>query len=345
LSKVRIALIGAGAFGQRHLSYLQREARAQLVAIADPNPAAADVAKAQGAPYFADYREMLDRAKPEGAIIVSPNALHAPMGLACAERGVHVLVEKPIADTLDAAHRLASAAKRAGIALLVGHHRRYNPVIEKARDIVRGGGIGRLITVVALWLIRKPDHYFDVAWRREAGGGPVLINLIHDIDDLRFICGEIDSVQAITSNAIRGFPVEDTMVMALRFAGGALGTVTLSDTVPAPWSWELTSGESPVYPQQIENCYLFSGTAGSLAVPKLELWRYPGEQSWNVPLVREAIAVVAEDPLLRQLRHFCEVIRGEATPRITGADAAHTLAATLAVHDAARSGMTIDLSA
>ncbi len=345
MSRVRIALIGAGAFGQRHLLYLKREPRCELVAIADPNPAAAEVANAHGVPYFADYCAMLDSARPEGAIIASPNALHAPMGLACAERGVHVLVEKPLADTLEAAQTLATAAERAGIALLVGHHRRYNPVIEKARDIVRGGGIGRLTTVVALWLIRKPDNYFDIAWRREAGGGPVLINLIHDIDDLRFICGEIASVQAITSTAIRGYPVEDTAVMALRFAGGALGTVTLSDTVPAPWSWELTSGESPVYPQQIENCYLFSGTEGSLAVPKLELWRYHGEKSWNAPLVRESIAVVAEDPLTRQLRHFCEVIRGEATPRITGADAARTLAATLAVHDAARSGKTIDLPA
>jgi predicted dehydrogenase len=344
LSKVRIALIGAGAFGQRHHLYLKQEPRCELVAIADPNPAAAEVAKAQGVPYFADYGAMLDSAKPEGAIIASPNALHAPMGIACAERGVHVLVEKPIADTLDAARSLATAAERAGIALLVGHHRRYNPVIEKAREIIRGGGLGRLTTVVALWLIRKPDNYFDVAWRREAGGGPVLINLIHDVDDLRFICGEISSVQALTSSAVRGFPVEDTAVMAMRFASGALGTVTLSDTVPAPWSWELTSGESPVYPQRPENCYLFSGTDGSLTVPKLELWSYRGEQSWNAPLVRETVEVVAEDPLTRQLRHFCEVIRGEATPRITGADAARTLAATLAVHEAARSGRTIEIT-
>ena len=342
-TKVRIALIGAGAFGQRHLSYVQRESRCELVAIADPDPAAAEIAKARGAPYFADYRDMLDRVKPEGAIIASPNALHAPMGLACVERGVHMLVEKPIADTLAAAQALASAAERATVALLVGHHRRYNPVMEKAREVVRGGSLGRLTTVVALWLIRKPDNYFDVAWRREAGGGPVLINLIHDIDDLRFICGEISSVQALTSSAVRGFPVEDTVAMTLRFTSGALGTVTLSDTVPAPWSWELTSGESPVYPQRPENCYLFSGTQGSLTVPKLELWRYRDEQSWYAPLVRETIDVVAEDPLTRQLRHFCAVIRGEATPRITGADAARTLAATLAVHDAAQSGKTIDL--
>ncbi len=345
MSKVRIAVIGAGAFGQRHLSYLQRETLCEVVAIADPMPAAAAVATAQGHRYFSDYCAMLDAVKPEGAIVASPNALHAPMGIACAERGVHILVEKPIAETLAAAHSLVAAAERAGVALLVGHHRRYNPVIEKAREIVRDGRIGRLTAVVALWMIRKPDNYFDVTWRREAGGGPVLINMIHDIDDLRFICGEITSVQAVTSSAIRGFAVEDTAAITLRFANGALGTVTLSDTVPAPWSWEMTSGEAAHYPQRPENCYLFSGTEGSLTVPKLELWRYDGEKSWTLPLVKQTVDVVSEDPLTRQLRHFCRVIRGEEAPKITGADAARTLAATLAVHDAARSGNTVALAA
>src|SRR5207237_7798811 len=134
-------------------------------------------------------------------------------------------------------------AERAGVALLVGHHRRYNPVIEKSRELVRSGALGKLITVVALWLIRKPDDYFEIAWRREQGGGPILINLIHDIDDLRYICGEIDSVQAMTSNAMRGFAVEDTAAITLRFFNGAIGTVTVSDAVPAPWWWEITSGE------------------------------------------------------------------------------------------------------
>jgi predicted dehydrogenase len=344
MTKVRIAVIGAGAFGQRHLSYLEREPLCEIVAIADPTPAAADFAMADGYRYFSDYRAMLDAVKPEGAIIASPNALHASMGLDCAQRGIHMLVEKPIAETLTAAQSLAAAAERAGVALLVGHHRRYNPIVEKAREIVRGGGIGRLTAVVAMWMIRKPDAYFDVAWRREPGGGPVLINLIHDIDDLRFICGEIASVQAITSSAIHGFPVEDTAAITLRFVSGALGTATLSDGVPAPWNWELTSGEAAHYPQRPENCYMFSGTEGSLTLPKLELWRYQGEQSWTQPLVKQMLEITCEDPLVRQLRHFCHVIRGEETPRITGADAARTLETTLAVLEAARSGNTVKLT-
>ena len=193
-------------------------------------------------------------------------------------------------------------------------------------------------------MIQKPDNYFDVGWRTEpAGGGPILINLVHDIDDLRFICGEIASVQAMTANVARGFAVEDTAAISLRFAGGALGTVTLSDAVAAPWSWELTSGEAPNYPQRPENCYLFAGTAGALAVPKLELWRYAGETGWTAPLSCERLQVVPEDPQVRQLRHFCRVIRGEEAPLITGPDATRTLAATLAVHQAAATGRCIAL--
>jgi predicted dehydrogenase len=308
---------------------------AELVATADP------VVTAD----FADYRAMLAKVKPEAVVIATPNALHVPMGLACAEAGIAMLVEKPIADTVEAANRLVEAADRAGVALLVGHHRRHNPIVEKAREIVQGGQLGRLNTVAALFLLQKPADYFDVAWRRDAGGGPLLINLIHDVDNLRFICGEITEVQAMTSSAERGFDVEDSAVVTLRFAGGALGTATVSDAVAAPWSWEVTSGENPMYPRQQENCYLFCGTEASLALPALELWSYEGKRGWHAPLSRERLEVAHEDPLVRQLRHFCRVVRGEEKSRISGADATRTLAATLAIHEAAASRRPVTLAA
>ncbi|MGT2439683.1 Gfo/Idh/MocA family protein [Bradyrhizobium betae] len=106
--------------------------------------------------------------------------------------------------------------KGTGIPMLVGHHRRHNPIIKSARETVASGKLGQLTAVVGLWLLKKPDDYFEVAWRREQGGGPLLINLIHDIDNLRFICGEIVEVQALTSNKVRGFAVEDTAALLLR---------------------------------------------------------------------------------------------------------------------------------
>jgi predicted dehydrogenase len=333
---MRIAVVGAGQFGRKHIETVRAEPACTLAAVADPVQAAEF-----GVPHYALYTEMLEREKPDGAIIATPNALHVAVGLACVERRIAILVEKPIADTVEASRRLVDAAERARVPLLVGHHRRHNPLIEKARELVQGGALGQLAAVAALWLLQKPAEYFEVGWRREPGGGPLLINLIHDIDDLRYICGEIVEVRAMTSNAVRGFAVEDCAAITLRFANGALGSATVSDAVPAPWSWELASGENPVYPQQPENCYWFSGTNGSLALPRMELWSYGERNGWYAPLHREQLAVPKADPQVRQLQHFCRVIRGEETPRSSGADAMRTLAVVAAVQAAARSGKPV----
>jgi len=125
-----------------------------------------------------------------------------------------------------------------------------------------------------------------------------------------------------------------------------LATVMLSDTVAAPWSWELTSGEitSRVYPQTGQDCYFFAGTEASLAVPSLRLWRHEGAQSWESPLPEESFAVENVDPIHLQARHFADVIRGEVEPLITARDAARTLEATLAIVQAANTSSEVELS-
>lgn len=314
---MRIAVIGAGQFGRRHIATIKADADCELGGVADP--------VYSGEQAFSDYGRMLDEAKPEGVVIATPNSLHVPIGLACVERGVPMLVEKPIADTVAASRALVAAAEKARVPLLVGHHRRHNPLLEKARELVQGGALGRLAAVTVLWLLQKPDDYYDVAWRREAGGGPLLINCIHDIDDLRFVCGEIEEVRALVSSATRKFPVEDTAAVALRFANGALGTIAVCDAAAAPWAWELTSGEYDFYPRERENCYFFAGTKASLGFPRMELWEYAGKKGWYAPLSRKTIEVTPGDSQARQLRHFCRVIRGEEAPRCSGRDALRTL--------------------
>ncbi|MDH2400600.1 Gfo/Idh/MocA family oxidoreductase [Bradyrhizobium sp. SSUT18] len=339
--RLRIGVAGAGLIGRRHIALIDASQDCVLAGIADPSPAAKDHAQARNTPWFADHRALLAEEKPDGLIIASPNALHLQMALDCAEAGVPALIEKPVTDTVAAAQRLCTTIKRSAVPMLVGHHRRHNPIIKAARETVANGRLGRLTTIVGLWLLRKPDDYFEVAWRREQGGGPLLINLIHDIDNLRFVCGEIVEVQALTSNMVRGFAVEDTAALLLRFANGALGTVTGSDATPAPWSWELTSGENPAYTQQDQPCYILSGTAGSLAVPTMELWSYSGNSGWHTPLSRETIAPPSLDPLAEQLRHFCAVIAGREQPLISVEDAMGTLSVVEAVSEAARTGQKV----
>jgi predicted dehydrogenase len=101
-----------------------------------------------------------------------------------------------------------------------------------AMPIAEFGRLGRITAISAQWMLLKSTDYFEIAHRREPGAGPVLINAVHDIDDLRFIVGEIDAVQAMTLNAVRSFAVEDTAVILLHIANGALGTLTVSDRPP-----------------------------------------------------------------------------------------------------------------
>jgi predicted dehydrogenase len=335
---MRIGVAGAGLIGRRHIELIDASTDCVLAGIADPSPAAKEYAQARNTPWHADHRALLAQEKPDGLIIASPNALHLQMALDCAATRTPALIEKPVTDTVAAAHRLCDAVRRSGVPMLVGHHRRHNPIIKGARETVTAGRLGQLTAIVGLWLVRKPDDYFEVAWRREQGGGPLLVNLIHDIDNLRFICGEIVEVQALISNRIRGFAVEDTAALLLHFANGALGTVTVSDATPAPWSWELTSGENLAYPKQDQPCYVFAGTNGSLSVPTMEFWSYPETPGWHAPLAREPVAVTKFDPLAEQLRHFLEVIAGREPPLISVEDATRTLAVVEAVSEAARTG-------
>lgn len=346
IQPVRIAVAGAGLIGQAHIKRVLDEPQAELAAIIDPAPKAKRQAEALGVPCFADLEEGLQAAKPDGVVIATPNPLHVPNGLAAVAAGVPMLLEKPVSDDVASALRLVEAAERSEVAVLVGHHRRHSPLIQRARAIVESGRLGRITAVTGLCLFRKPDQgYFDGpgSWRREPGGGVVLINLIHVIDDLRSICGDIVAIQAAEANAARGFPVEDTAAMILRFASGALGTLAISDAANAPWSWELTAGENKAYPQTDQFCYLVAGTKGSLTVPRLDVWSHEGD-GWWTPIRSERSVAPEQDPLTLQMRHFCAVVRGEAKPILDGRGGTRTLEATLAVKTAAETGATVRLS-
>jgi predicted dehydrogenase len=166
----------------------------------------------------------------------------------------------------------------------------------------------------------------------------VLINLIHDIDMLRFLLGEVESVQAMSSNAVRRHAVEDTAAAVLRFAGGALASMVVTDAAAAPWNWDLAAGEAAHYPQQPVDSHFICGTEGSLTLPQLTHWRYPGARGWHEPLTAERTALHRRDPYAEQLRHLRAVAEGREAPLCSGEDGLGTLRATLAVLDAANKG-------
>jgi predicted dehydrogenase len=338
MNQVKLAVIGAGLIGARHAELISANEVCSLVGVCDKDQSRKAVADRCQAPFYTSVEQLVEHEKPSGVIIATPNSQHASVAEVCTKRSIHVLIEKPIADTLEQAQHIVKTSKIYGTQVLVGHHRRHNPLISKTRDLVRGGALGGLIGVSVLWALMKPDAYYEVGWRRERFiGGPALINLIHDLDSLRFICGEITEIYAQTRSEARGFAVEDSLSISICFESGALGTVLASDACPSPWSYEATAGENPFYFNTDESCYHFIGTSGALAFPTMNFWRYPEntQKGWQYPMERTCIKVDSGDPLKNQLEHFCRVVEEEEDPKIDGEDGAKSLATVLAVHESA----------
>jgi predicted dehydrogenase len=341
MQRMPLAVIGAGLIGRTHIDRALKQPDIELVAIADPSLEAQRLAESMQVRWFAHYTDMLDAVKPRAAVIASPNATHSRIAIDCLERGVAVLVEKPVADTVEDARRISAAAAKAGVPAIVGHQRRHNPIVRRARKMIDDGLLGRPVCLTAQSTWYKPPDYFATQWRREKGGGPILINLIHDIDQLRFLFGDIASVQAMSSNAIRGYEVEDTVTALLRFRNGALGTVTVSDTAVAPWNWDLAAGEAERFPRQDVNSHYLSDTDASLTLPRLEYWHYRNAKGWQDEITQERTALHLGDPFAEEMRHFIAVIEGRELALTPVEDATRSLAATLAVARAAASGQPV----
>lgn len=351
MPKVRIAVVGAGTIGLRHVEEIVASDSAALAAIVDISAKAAAEAKRRGVPLHASLAELFAGDRPDGVILATPNRMHVEQGLECVAAGVPALIEKPVADNVADGVRLCEAAEAANVRILVGHHRRHSPILHKAVEIVRSGMLGPIVGVIGSAVFHKPDAdgYFDGpnAWRREPGGGPVLINMIHEVGNLRAMVGEIVAVQALASNATRGFEVEDTVAICLRFANGALGTFLVSDTAASPKSWEQTSQENKAYANcDDEDAYTIIGAAGSLGVPTMRLKYYERKEdrSWFKPFTTRIVPLQREDPLALQIEHFAAVIRGEAEPLVTCRDGLQNLRVTEAILEAARTGQAVSIA-
>lgn len=354
MAAVRMAVVGAGLMGRSHAQAIRARSDCHLVAVADPAPPSQEWAREQGVVSLQTLDEVLQRGDIDAVVLATPNALHVEQTLLCLDAGLAVLLEKPVATTVADGERLLAAvqAQEAHTGqparVLVGHHRAHSAIMAQACAVLASGQLGRVVAVQGSALFYKPDHYFDDGpWRREPGGGPILLNLIHEVHNLRMLCGEVVQVQALASNAVRGHAVEDTVAIGLRFDSGALASFVLSDTAACARSWEQTSQENPTYasyPDQ--DCYLIAGTQGSLAVPSMRMQRYAdgAERSWWQAFESTQLPLERADPVARQMAHFVAVARGECAPLVSVRDGLANLRVTEAVVLAARNGGTVTLA-
>lgn len=220
----RVGLVGAGGVAQRHARVLSGFTDVELVGVTDVAPAAAaELAGAYGARSFADVEELL-AAGPDAVYVCVPPFAHGPAEEAVIAAGVPMFVEKPVAVDLATAERIAELVARRRLLTAVGHHWRYLPVVEQARRLLAD----RPVRMVAgAWLDKVPP----VAWwsQRDRSGGPVVEQAAHVLDLLRVLAGEVSEVTAYadgTPPPVDGADIDSVTTAALRFASGAVGTLT-----------------------------------------------------------------------------------------------------------------------
>lgn len=327
---IKIAVAGLGLGGRLHIESLRRNYQASLDSIVAPySERNKEIAKKERVRFFNSLEQCIKETKPDGVIIASPNNLHMEQTEICIRHNTPVLLEKPITTNLKDGIRLCRLVNKKKAKVLVGHHRAHSNIIKKAQEIIQQGLLGKIVSVTGSAQFYKPDNYFEEgAWRKSKGGGPLLINLIHEVDILRRLIGEISKVQAFTSNKIRRFEVEDTAAINFVFENHALGSFILSDTAACSSSWELTAGENKRYPKYNNNCYLITGTNGSLSIPSMVMKYYPEhvKQSWWTPLIETRIKYEDYDPIALQLNNFIEIINNESKPLVTVEDGFRNMA-------------------
>ena len=339
---MKIAVVGAGLAGKQHIDIILKNKKCKLDLIIDPSQEAFQLSKKLNTQYFSCIEKALQKYTPDGAIIATPNSIHKENAKFFIKKKIPVLIEKPLSSDLKSALEIVMFAEEHKTPILTGHHRRHNKIIQNAKSKIQSGDLGKIIAVHATCWLFKPNNYFN-SWRKSSGGGPLLINLVHDIDLLRYLIGDIDFVQSIESNLIRGGDTEDSAVVILKFKNGSLGTLSVSDTIISPWSWELTSEENPIYPYQKEPCYWIGGTHGSLELPQSKNWKSIGKRSWWEPITFKNYKIDKNDnyPLSQQLNNFLAVIKKKEKPICSGLDGLNTLAVIEAIKLAAKTGRSV----
>lgn len=346
MGDLNIGIVGFGLVGKRHALALEKTNGLLLKDVIEHDPTSLQSSEKE-LKFIThnDLDEYLNSNKPDGLIIATPTVLHIDQAMKCIEKKIPLLIEKPISVHAKDAITLIKRSKELDVPLLIGQHRRHNQIIKTTKKILDEGVLGEIRSIQATCWFYKPDHYFDAApWRKLKGAGPIYVNLIHDVDLLRYFCGEVKTVYANAIRSTRGYDNEDVASAVLTFKNDIIANVSVSDSISSPWSWETTSNEHPVYPNTNNSCYLIGGAEGSLSLPDLKLWKHEKKPDWWTPLITEKYDFQNIDPLITQLENFRDVILGITEPLVSGLEGVRSLQVIEAIQSSIASKSPIDIS-
>ena len=344
MKKINISIVGTGLMGLQHIKAISKSKKANLHSIVDISNNAKKLSNEYKIPLYSDVSSLLKSNQPDAVIVATPNQLHEKHTISFLKKKIPVLLEKPISDNIKSAKKIIISSKKNKTPLLIGYHRRHNAIVSKVKTIIRSGKLGNIVSANVLCWLYKHKEYFKESWRTSRGGGPLGINLVHDIDMICYLLGSIRHVQAFTTNKNRKFKVEDTATVSLIFESGALCTLNISDTIVAPWSYELTAGENPAYPVTNQSAYMIGGTKGSIQFPNLKYWFYKKERSWWKKIfVNEDKNKKDDNTLVNQIDHFADVVTKKTKPKVNGNDGLISLKIFAAITKSAKTGKKIKI--
>lgn len=317
----RVAAIGVGSMGRNHARIYNELPDAELIAVADENLATAQTIGGQfGVSAYADFQQLLDKERPEAVSIAVPTALHYEVAMAALESGAHVLIEKPIAATLEQGSALIDAAHRLNRVLTVGHVVRFNPAIQALKQKLVAGDLGRIFQIFCRRAGPFPARIRDVG---------VVIDLApHDVDIMRFLAGA-DPVRLYAETEQRIHTEhEDLLFALLRFPEGIVGALEINWLTPTKLREVLVLGERGMFrvDDLTQDLYFYENAqAASLTWPALQTLVGVSEGSMT------RFAIQRYEPLKLELQAFLKAVRGEAPVAVTGEDGLAALRLALAL--------------
>lgn len=342
LDRVRFGLIGCGRVAHYHAEALTKLSNCELTAVCDVvSERATEFSNKYGGRPFNDYRALLESDQVDVVSIATPSGLHPEIGIAAAQAGKHVVVEKPIGLTLSEIDALLVACREAGVKLSVVHQNRFNPPVQKLREALSAGRLGRLshASVAVRWC-REQDYYVQAPWRGTwAQDGGVLMNQsIHALDIFRWVMGEPKSLVAATETRFHEIEAEDVAGAVVRFRSGALGIVEASVNV-YPSNWEETLA---VFGDR------GSVALGGVALNRIERWEFA--ESERTALELEAEMASLPDPKTVYgnghgvlLAAMADAIRNDTPPPVSGEEGRAAVELVLAIYRAQETGQAQEL--
>jgi predicted dehydrogenase len=321
---MRVAIVGAGRRGIVHGRATAKYPGAEVVAICDPDTARAEqLAGEIGGRVFADHRLALGEARPEVVYLTSPPPTHTEQALDALAAGCALMIEKPVALTMEEVYRVGDAAREAGKLVVVCQQHRYTPAADRARELLKDRKVG----LVHSFLYRqKPDIRGN--WRRSWGGGHIVENQIHPIDFARYVVGEVSSVYAQYGEQVLAGSEDwdnwDSYSVTLRFANGAVGSIGT------------TYAAFPRIPQGSGFDIVAEGVVLRYSWGKLDVF-YPDGQTESHP--------TPQDPTITIGHEFLRAVETGDRSRLRQdyADAARSLEVCLAANESAATGKVISL--